>query len=237
MTKFADILHKDTMKISLFTFILFTLVLISGCADDKREVSTPTSDTTNIQEVSQTDITRELVDRIKQQSRLYTTECQVHKVVLFSDDSRIGGALIDIPVPGDRKVAIPIDVTLKGYVDFSTFSENNVIFADSICIINLPDPQIMVTGSKIDHKGTRQYVSMTRSKFSEADISRLAAQGEDTIVSHLNSYGIIDDTRESCARTIVPILTAMGYAESNVVIRFSRNFTDADIRHLTSRQK
>lgn len=237
MTNFAEILYTNTMKISYFASIACFLMLISGCSDDKRDVSVRTSDAMKASEVARVDTMGEIVSRIQQQSRLYTTECLVHKVVLFSDDARIGGALIDIPIPGDRKVAIPIDVTLKGYVDFSTFSSRNVIMTDSLCVINLPDPQIVVTSSRVDHKGTRQYVSMTRSKFSEAEISRLATQGEDTIVSHLSSYGIIDQARESCARTLVPILTTMGYDESNVVIRFNRNFTDADIRRITSLQK
>lgn len=225
------------MKNSFFALIACFLMLISGCSDGKNEVSLRASDAASIKNEAKVDTMGEIVSRIKQQSRLYTTECQVHKVVLFSDEARIGGSLIDIPVPGDRKVAIPIDVTLKGCVDFSAFSPRNVVFADSLCIINLPEPQIVVTSSRVDHEGTRQYVSMTRSKFSEAEISRLATQGEDTIVSHLSSYGIIDQTRESCARTLVPILTAMGYDESNVVIRFSRNYSDADIRRITNWQK
>lgn len=237
MTNFAEILHKNTMKNSLFAFTICFLMLISGCADDKRKVSLRASEATNNSKTIKTDTIGEIVSRVKQQGRLYTTEYQIHKVILYTDEAHIGGALIDIPVPGDRKAAIPIDVTLKGYVDFSTFTTSNVIYSDSLCIINLPNPKIEVTSSKIDHKGTRQYISMTRSKFSEAEISRLATQGEDTIINHIKDYGIIDQTRESCARTLMPILTVMGFKENNVIIRFSSKFTDADIRRLTSIQK
>lgn len=183
------------------------------------------------------DTLHEAVMSIQQQSRLFTTECQIHKVVLYTDEGKIGGKLLDIDIPGDRKVAIPIDVTLKGYVDFTEFSEKNIRKTDSLCIVTLPDPEVVVTGSKIDHKATRQYVSMTRSRFSETEITKLTSQGEDTIINHITNYGIIEQSRESCARILVPLLTRVGFKESNIVIRFRKNYNDADLRSLTSFQK
>ena len=69
------------------------------------------------------DTVKQVVMRAQQQNKLYTTECKVHKVVLFSDNGKIGGRLLDIDKPGYRKVAVPLDVTLKGYVDFSTSTQ------------------------------------------------------------------------------------------------------------------
>lgn len=179
----------------------------------------------------------EIVGRIQQQSKLYTTECHVRKVVLFTDETSLGGRLFDIAIPGQRKAAVPIDVTLKAYVDFSDFSAESVILRDSICIITLPDPKVVITSSRIDHEGTRQYVSKMRSKFSDAELSRLAAQGEDSIASHIAQYGLEERARTSCARTLVPILLHMGYTDNNVIVRFRKNFNDADLRPISSSEK
>lgn len=173
---------------------------------------------------------------ISRQGRLYTTACQVHKVVLFTDESQFRSPLIDVSIPGDRKIAVPIDVTVKGYVDFSDFGADNVEIHDSLCRITLPDPRVEVTAARIDHAAVRQYVSMTRSNFSDADINRLAAQGKDTIASHLLSYGIVERSRESCVRNLTAILRQMGYQDANVVIRFRKDFTNQDLRSLTTLQ-
>lgn len=170
---------------------------------------------------------------ISRQGRLYTTACQVHKVVLFTDEAQLKSPVFEINIPGERKVAVPIDVTLKGYVDFSEFSASNIELRDSLCLITLPDPRVEITASKINHEAVRQYVSMTRSNFSDAEINRLAAQGEDTIANHLTSYGIVERSRESCVRTLMPMLEKMGYHDANVVIRFRKDYTNQDLRSLT----
>lgn len=216
------------MKKALFCIFLCILTTILGCKHDKEAIDVTVSDSiaTRLHSI---DTVPEITVRIKQQSRLYTTEYKVHKVILFNDEATVGGKIIDISLPGHRKVAIPIDVTLKGYVDFSEFSEANVLINDSLCIITLPDPKVTITSSKVDHEAIRQYVSLTRSKFTDADISKLAAQGEDSIASHIASFGIEERSREACARTLVPILTSMGFRDNNVVIRFRKNFTNSEL--------
>ena len=137
------------------------------------------------------DTLQQVVMRTQQQNKLYTTECKIHKVVLFSDTKKIGGKLLDIDKPGYRKVAVPLDVTLKGYVDFSTFDSTNVQRTDSMIIITLPDPQIVITASHIDFKAARQYVSTFRSNFNDEEITQLAKQGEDSIKQHIGQYGLV----------------------------------------------
>ena len=64
-----------------------------------------------------------LVTQIQKCTRLYTTEYRIHKIVTHDDVLRLKGSLLsqgfDIPLPlGERKVAIPMDATLKAYIDF-----------------------------------------------------------------------------------------------------------------------
>lgn len=218
------------MKKALFCIFLSLLAAFLGCKHDNSDVSDVVVPDTITQTPEPIDTMGVLVARIQQQNRLYTAECKIHKVVLFSDEASLGGRIFDISLPGYRKAAIPIDVTLKSYVDFTDFSASNVAFHDSLCIVTLPDPKVVITASKIDHNSTRQYVGMTRSKFTEAELSAIAKQGEDSIAAHIASFGIQDRARESCARTLMPLLTHLGISERNVVIRFRKDFNDNDLR-------
>lgn len=188
---------------------------------------------TAVQPQEAIDTMQQVVMRAQQQNRLYTTECKIHKVVLFSDNGKIGGKLLDIDKPGHRKVAVPLDVTLKGSIDFAHFDASNVTRTDSLIVITLPDPQITVTSSRIDFKATRQYVSTLRSNFTDEEITQLARQGEDSIRHHIERYGLIEASRTAAARVLVPMLKQLGYAESNIIVRFRKDFTEKDLlRHV-----
>lgn len=239
MSNFAEKIMKTLDFFRFFLVILLLPLAFCACGSDKTAEtelqSPPTGDT--LQAPIRQDAQRDIVMSVRQQSRLYTTEFQVHKIVLYSDKSKIGGKLVDITIPGTRKIAIPIDVTLKAYVDLNAFSTQNVSIMDSICIITLPDPKIEATASRVDHSKTRQYISMARSKFSEEEISRLTAQGEDSILSHISQYGIVEQSREDFTRILVPILTRMGFDAHNVYVRFRKDFDEGDIRHFTTFQR
>lgn len=213
-------------------FLFLFLVAISLLASCQRGGQT-TYDGTSGKDSAAMDTTAHLVMQISRQAKLYTSVCQVHKVILYSDDKHLGGKFFgqefDFKISGgDRKVAIPIDVTLKGVVDFSNFDATNVERIDSVLVITLPDPEITLTSSRIDHKGVRQFVGITRSKFGMEEITKLARQGEDTIAAHLGRYGIIERTRQSMVRQLMPILGTMGYDETKVIIRFRKNFTEPE---------
>lgn len=218
------------MKKALFCIFLCLLAIFLGCKHDNSSIKDVVVADSVAPKPEPVDTMGVLIARIQQQSRLYTAECKIHKVVLFDDEASLGGRLLDISLPGYRKAAVPIDVTLKSYVDFSDFSASNVAFHDSLCIVTLPDPKVVITASKIDHKATRQYVGLTRSKFTEAELSAIAKQGEDSIAAHIASFGIQDRARESCARTLLPLLTHLGIREQNVIIRFRKDFNDNDLR-------
>lgn len=225
------------MKKAFFCLLLCLLSIFLGCKDYNKGVDVQLNNADSAASVPAIDTLGEIVARVQQQSKLYTSECKVHKVVLFSDDTRLGGKIFDVSLPGYRKAAVPIDVTLKGYVDFSDFQASSVLMQDSLCIITLPDPHVVITSSKVDHAATRQYVSMARNRFTEAELSRLATQGADTIASHIGEYGIVERSRVSCARTLVPILQHLGFSESNIIIRFRKEYSNSELRPLTSMQK
>lgn len=135
---------------------------------------------------------------------------------------------IDLPL-GNRKVAIPIDATIKAYIDFDSFSKANVHKnGDKINII-LPDPKLVLTSSKINHQEVRQYVALTRSDFSDAELASYEKQGRQAIINDIPRLGILHQAQESAARTLIPIIRQMGYAEENITITFRKKFTLSDL--------
>ena len=186
---------------------------------------------------SQTDTIPMLVMQIKKCSQLYTTEYRVHKIVTYNDVKEFSGEFFSkkfsITFPyTDRKVAIPMDVTLKGYIDFANFSEENVQREGDKITIILPDPRIELTSSKIDQKGITEYVSLVRSHFTDSELSALEQQGREAVIKRIPEMGILETARLSAAHQLVPIITQLGYKEQDVTISFSRDFDRRDIRSI-----
>lgn len=174
-------------------------------------------------------------------ARLYTSEFIIHKIVTHSDNPVIEGDVLGVPVKmkaaiGNRKMAIPIDVTLKAYIDFADFSEKNVTRTDSTITVTLPDPVIMASASKVDHKAMRQYVDGMRSRYSDAEIAEYARQGADSVISHADKFGIVAQAERSAAATLIPMLQRMGYKEHQISVRFRKKFTENELFRMTQKQ-
>lgn len=195
-------------------------------------------------EATQRADTAGLVLRVRQTSRLYTAEYQVHKIVTHRDVLRLRGHLLgrrfETPLNlGDRKIAIPIDVTLRAYVDFSSFTEDNIRrSADGRTLqVVLPDPKVVVTSSRVDHYRTRQYADLLRSSYSDEEMTAFTRKGVQAIVRSIPDMGIIDTARESAASTLLPLFASLGFDESSVVITFRKeHFTTRDLPQLYDRE-
>ena len=199
--------------------ILFSWALMAACSSDPEPADTVADNTEN---------RPTLVQQVRKCSRLYTTEYRIHKIVTHDDVLRLKGQLLrqdfDIPLPlGERKIAIPMDATIKAYIDFSNFSEQNVERDGDRITILLPDPQVVLTSSKINRDEIREYVGLTRSHFSDKELTGYEQQGREAILKSIPDLGIEETARENAARVLVPLLTDMGYDERNVTIAFRRD--------------
>ena len=199
--------------------ILFCWALMAACSSDPEPADTVADNTEN---------RPTLVQQVRKCSRLYTTEYRIHKIVTHDDVLRLKGQLLrqdfDIPLPlGERKIAIPMDATIKAYIDFSNFSEQNVERDGDRITILLPDPQVVLTSSKINRDEIREYVGLTRSHFSDKELTGYEQQGREAILKSIPGLGIEETARENAARVLVPLLTDMGYDERNVTIAFRRD--------------
>ena len=199
--------------------ILFSWALMAACSSDPEPADTVADNTES---------RPTLVQQVRKCSRLYTTEYRIHKIVTHDDVLRLKGQLLrqdfDIPLPlGERKIAIPMDATIKAYIDFSNFSEQNVERDGDRITILLPDPQVVLTSSKINRDEIREYVGLTRSHFSDKELTSYEQQGREAILKSIPGLGIEETARENAARVLVPLLTDMGYDERNVTIAFRRD--------------
>lgn len=181
-----------------------------------------------------TDTLQAVVGSVRQASRIYTTRVVVNKIITHEDEARLRGRVlghdVDMTLPlGERKAAIPVTATLQAYVDLSDFGPRNVRRNGRKIEILLPDPQVEITSTKIDHRHTRLYVSLLRRHFSDAELQDYESQGRDSIVASIPSLGLTDQARANAARVIVPMLTVLGYREEDITITFRDGLSDSDL--------
>lgn len=217
------------MKTTFYFVIVLCLSLLSACRGEETKAEAVRVDTLS------------LVMQVKECARLYTAEYEVHKLVLKDDPLRVKGILFqrafDVKVPiGERKVMIPLDVTLKAYIDFTGFGEKNVLRSGDRIVVTLPDPRVVVTSSRINHDEVKQFVALTRSDYTSAELADFTRQGEDEILASVPQLGILEMARENAAHVLVPMLTRLGYDERNIVISFRKDFTTADMPLLLERE-
>ncbi len=214
--------HKKLFLQSITLMFAITLTVLSCGGKQQHD------------QVSNIDTIPELVLQIKKCSKLYTTECKIHKIVTHDDQVAVKGKIfnhdynINLPL-GQRKVAIPIDATVKAYVDFSSFSRDNVAKRGDKIEVTLPDPRIVVTATTIDHDMVKQYVPALRKNFSSEELYNYASQGREAIVKDIPKLGLIAHAQADAANIIIPIIAQMGYKEENITVTFKKDFTPKEI--------
>lgn len=225
-------IKKIMKKCFLFIILCTAIIALASCHKDEKQV----------EKAKAVDTIPQLIMQVKKCSRLYTAELKVHKIVTHGDDVRIKGKFLNqeynvaLPV-GTRRIAIPMDATLKAYVDFSDFSKNNITRNGNKLEITLPDPRIELSSTRICHNEIKTYVALFRKNFSDAELSSYEKQGRTAIIESIGDTGIIEMARESAAKTIVPLFAAMGFEEKDITVTFRKDFSQSDISKLVQEAK
>lgn len=175
-----------------------------------------------------------LITQVKKCSRLYTAEYKIHKIITHNDEVRAKGKILnheyDVALPvGERKVAIPVDATIKAYIDFGDFSERNIKRNGRKMEILLPDPHVQLTASRINHGEIRKYVAMMRQNFSDSELANYEQQGRKAIINDIPRLDITDMAKESATKIIVPFFVGMGFNEEDITVTFRKDFTAKEI--------
>ena len=176
----------------------------------------------------------EIVTQIQAQGRLYSTEYQLHKIITQDDTKQLQGSVfnqkynIDLPL-GKRSIAIPIEATVKAYVDFSDFSESNVRRQGDGIEIILPDPQFEMTSTRVCHDEVKQYIPLLRSNFSDRELTALAQAGRAAIERDLPKLNLTEPARQNMARVLIPMLRQMGFEEDQITVTFRKQFSPREL--------
>lgn len=176
----------------------------------------------------------EIVTQIQAQGRLYSTEYQLHKIITQDDTKQLQGSVfnqkynIDLPL-GKRSIAIPIEATVKAYVDFSDFSESNVRRQGDGIEIILPDPQFELTSTRVGHDEVKQYIPLLRSNFSDRELTALAQAGRAAIERDLPKLNLTEPARQNMARVLIPMLRQMGFEEDQITVTFRKQFSPREL--------
>lgn len=211
------------MKQTLLMVFLSVFLMLS-CTDRPQTV----------QETAPIDTIPMMVMQIQKCAKLYTAEVHVHKIVTHDDQMKLKGSFLQkefniiLPV-GQRKIAIPMDATLKASVDFSNFSAKNIKRHGDKIEILLPDPKVELTSSKINHAEIKKQVSILRANFSDSEMANYENQGRAAIINDIPRMGIIPMAQASAANTIIPMIVALGYPEENITVTFRKEFSIKDL--------
>ena len=169
-----------------------------------------------------------LIMQLQRCSRLNTAEIKLHKIITHDDEMKISGKLmgkelsVNIPA-GKRKVAIPLHATVKASIDLGKVTDDDIVREGDKITIYLPQPDVEITETHIDHEGVRQFVALTRSNFSDEELQKYELEGRKSIEQSLPSLGIEEMARESAARQLVPIVQAFGFKDIDRTITFRKD--------------
>ncbi|MCI6511234.1 MAG: DUF4230 domain-containing protein [Prevotella sp.] len=180
-----------------------------------------------------------MLTQIQRCSRLNTAEVKVHKIITHDDITNLSGKIlgkeISIDLPnGKRKVAIPLYATIKASIDMGKVTDQDIVRDGDKIEIFLPQPEVSITETHIDHDGVRQYVAITRSNFSDAELQSYEKKGREAIQKDIPKLGIKEMARESAARQLVPIMQLLGFKDSNITISFRTDGKDNKIIRRTN---
>ena len=217
------------LVVGCLVLVVGCLVLVVGClvkpAENRREEGAL---------YESIDTVPMLIMQIQKCSRLYTAEYHIHKIVTHDDVVKLQGNVlkqnIDIKLPvGDRKVAIPMDATLKAYIDFGSFTEKNIERHGNKITVVLPDPKVELTSSKVNQREIKTYVGLVRAGFSDEELSNFERQGRQSIIESIPKLDIQEHARTSATRVLVPILEQFGYPRERITISFRKELTPDSI--------
>lgn len=220
----------------LAILVIIAGVVVSGCGSK--------SDATTDNVAEEIDTLAVLQTQLRACSRLNVAEYRVRKIVTHKDEVQMKGKLfgkdINVDVPfAERKIAIPIMATVKASINMQdvelvkgkvdTSADGSVQKKQSAdgnpgtvhhIEIFLPQPEVVITETHIDHDGVKQMVPFLRKDFTDEERLVYERKGRDEIEQEIRTSAILQQARRSAANQLIPIVEKMGYSIENITITF-----------------
>lgn len=187
------------MRLFLSTVLALLLLACSGNENPSVDSQTNKIDTVGV-----------LCERVHHCSKLEVAEYTVLKIVSFDDKSQLKFFGYSTPLPGEKKLMIPIEVKMKVTVDLSFVTRNDISINDSTINITLPSPILEITSTKIDHDKSRESVSWYRSNFTEEEREYVIKQGIEDVKKSTSYIEINNIAQSNTENVLQPILVNAG---------------------------
>lgn len=174
--------------------------------------------------MDQTEDTATVVLRLQQSARIYSTEYRIHKILIHHESKhlqqRIITQKINIPLPSSsRKIAIPMDIVIKGYTDMNKIEPENIHIEGKSISITLPDPEFIVTSETIDWEHVIQTSDLLRKDFQTQEITDLSKQEKQNILKNIPWDDFLKTAHSNAAHTLFPLLQALGFEQIHIQYR------------------
>lgn len=190
------------MKLFLSTLLL--MLLFSCCCNEKTNVDRPTNKIDSI---------GVLWERVHHCSKLEVAEYTVLKTVSFDDKSQLKLFGYSTPLPGEKRLMIPIEVKMKITVDLGFVTRDDIYTTDSTINLTLPSPILEITSTKIDHDKSRESVSWYRSNFTEEEREYVIKQGIEDVKKSTSYIEINNIAKSNTENVLQPILVNTGFKQ------------------------
>ena len=185
----------------LFLSTLLTLLLFACSGNETPSVDSQTDkiDTVGV-----------LWERVHHCSKLEVAEYTVLKIVSFDDKSQLKLFGYTTPLPGEKRLMVPIEVKMKVTVDLNFVTKNDISANDSTIHITLPSPKIEISSTKIDHDKSQESVSWFRSNFTEQEREKIIKQGVEDVKKSISYIEINNIAKSNTENVLQPILLSTG---------------------------
>ena len=190
------------MRLFLSTLLALLLFACSGNENPSVDSQTNKIDTIGV-----------LWERVHHCSKLEVAEYTVLKIVSFDDKSQLKFFGYSTPLPGEKKLMIPIEVKIKVTVDLSFVTRSDISINDSTINLTLPSPILEITSTKIDHDKSRESVSWYRSNFTEEEREYVIKQGIEDVKKSTSYIEINNIAKSNTENVLQPILVNTGFKQ------------------------
>ena len=152
----------------------------------------------------------EVIPVLQQMEELATVEYTVTKVVKANDNKTWFK-------PGDRKILITTEATLKAGINMAALTEDDVTISGKSITIYLPDPEILSVNMPADKiKVAFEKTDLFRYPFNNEERDALLKQAEQQLRRSGNETGILAQAKLNTQVLMSRLLTGLGFESVNL---------------------